>query len=102
MAAQAVLGDEAYLTESRRINSEGMKQLEQGVSALSLDYIPSAGNFLSVAFEGNTGEIYQKMLEQGVIVRPVGVYEMPQHLRITIGLPEENEACLRALKTVLG
>ena len=101
VAAQAVLGDDEYLVESRRINSEGMRQLEQGVTAQGLSYIPSGGNFLSVAFEGNTQAIYQKMLEQGVIVRPVGVYEMPQHLRITIGLPEENEVCLRALKAVL-
>jgi histidinol-phosphate aminotransferase len=101
VAAQAVLADEEYLNQSRRINSEGMRQLEEGVSQLGLSYIPSAGNFLAVGFEGDTAQIYQNMLKQGVIIRPVGVYEMPQHLRITIGLPEENEACLRALQAVI-
>jgi len=101
VAAQAVLDDEEYLLRSRKVNEDGMRQLEEGVTALDLSYIPSAGNFLAVGFEGDTQKIYQQMLRLGVIIRPVGVYEMPQHLRITIGMPEENEVCLRALKAIL-
>ena len=95
------LTDDEYLEQSRRINHEGMQQLTEGFDKLGLSYIPSAGNFIAVEFKTDTAELYQKLLQQGVIVRPVGVYEMPNHLRVSIGLPEENAALLVALKTIL-
>jgi histidinol-phosphate aminotransferase len=101
VAARAVLDDSEYLEATVRINGEGMEQLEQGFNALGLSYIPSAGNFLTVEFSRDAGEIYQQLLQQGVIVRPVGVYEMPKHLRVSIGLQEENTALLHALEKVL-
>lgn len=100
-AAQAALSDEAYLEEARRVNDAGKRQLEAGFKALGLSYIPSAGNFLAVEFVTSTDELYQKLLHEGVIVRPVGVYDMPKHLRVSIGLEHENEALLCALKKVL-
>lgn len=100
-AAEAVLTDKQYLAESRRINVLGMQQVVEGVAALQLPYIDSAGNFLTVGFEQEALGIYQALLQQGVIVRPIGVYEMPRHLRVSIGLPEENEKFLSALKSVL-
>lgn len=100
-AAIAVLADDDYLQEGRRVNSAGMEQLEQGFKALGLSFIPSSGNFITVEFDREAGEIYQKLLHEGVIVRPVGVYEMPKHLRVSIGLEHENKALLDALKKVL-
>ncbi len=103
-AAAAVLADEAYLEEGRKVNREGMQQLQSGFDELGLKYIPSSGNFIAVEFDSNrdTGLLYQDLLKQGVIVRPVGVYEMPNHLRVSIGLPQENAEFLRALNIVLG
>jgi len=100
-AAQAALEDAAYLEQSCRINRVGKEQLEAGLQALGLSYIPSAGNFLAVEFTTDTMVLYQRLLEQGVIVRPVANYDMPKHLRITVGLEQENIALLAALKKVL-
>ena len=100
-AARAVLDDSDYLERSRQLNSAGMEQLVAGVKALGLDFIPSAGNFLTVEFSGDSGVIYQDLLREGVIVRPIGVYGMPRHLRISIGLESENAKLLAALEKVL-
>ncbi|KPP97594.1 histidinol-phosphate transaminase [Marinobacter sp. HL-58] len=103
-AATAVLGDESYLQRSREVNARGMAQLESAFKELGLDYIPSAGNFIAVDVGEQAGQINQLLLEQGVIVRPVAGYGMPRHLRVSIGLPEENdrfiESLARALDTV--
>lgn len=101
-AAAAALNDEAYLTRSVELNRDGMAQLEQGFRELGLEWIPSAGNFIAVDMKADAMAIYQALLHEGVIVRPVVNYGMPQHLRISIGLPHENARCLSALKKVLG
>lgn len=101
-AAQAVLDDRDYLERSRRVNTAGMQQLTEGFKALELPFIPSAGNFITVDFGGDVLGIYADLLKQGVIVRPIGVYDMPHHLRVSIGLEQENNALLEALKKVLG
>lgn len=100
-AAQAVLGDEAYLEAGREVNRQGMQQLSAGLSELGLGYIPSSGNFLAVAMPRDPALVYQQLLESGVIVRPVGVYDMPDYLRVSIGLEEENQMFLTQLKKVL-
>jgi len=100
-AAKAALADEDYLQRGRAVNRAGMQQLTQGLRAQGLSYIPSAGNFIAVEFKGDCGEIYRQLLEEGVIVRPIGAYQMPQHLRISIGLEQENALLLAALKKVL-
>ena len=100
-AAEAALGDEGYVAESRRLNVAGMAQIERGLTALGLDWIPSHGNFITFEAERDGGPsasaIYDTMLDDGVIVRPVANYGMPRHLRATIGLPAENERFLAAL-----
>lgn len=100
-AATAALGDAEYLERSVALNREGMVQLEQGLRELQLEWIPSAGNFIAVDMKRDAMAIYQALLHEGVIVRPVANYGMPQHLRISIGLPHENQRCLSALKKVM-
>ncbi|WP_421864749.1 histidinol-phosphate transaminase [Motiliproteus sp.] len=100
-AAAAVLSDSDYLARSVETNRRGMAQLEQGFKALGLDYIPSVGNFISLDLGQPAGPIYQSLLERGVIVRPVANYEMPNHLRVSIGLEAENRVLLDALAEVL-
>jgi histidinol-phosphate aminotransferase len=77
-----------------------MRQLEEGVRGLGLDYIPSYGNFLAVHV-GKAAEIFKRLLRRGVIVRPVGGYGLPEHLRVTIGTAAENERFLAALAASL-
>ena len=100
-AATAVLDDADYLQRSRQLNSDGMRQLVGGFKELGLDYIPSAGNFIVVHVGRDAGPVYQALLKEGVIVRPVANYGMPNSLRISIGLPQENQRFLDALERVL-
>jgi histidinol-phosphate aminotransferase len=100
-AAVAALGDDNYLVRSRALNLQGMQQLVEGIAAIGLPVIPSAGNFIAVEMPGDALPIYQKLLQQGVIVRPLIPYQMPRHLRISIGLAEENAKFLAALPKVL-
>ncbi len=99
-AARAALEDEPFLERTRQLNAAGLEQLAQGFRRLGLPFIPSYGNFLSVEV-GEAARIYQSLLRQGLIVRPVAGYRMPRHLRVTVGLPEENAACLAALERAL-
>lgn len=100
-AATAVLEDQNYLKRSRDLNNAGMRQLEKGLDKLGLTYIPSVGNFICFDSGKDGAEMYQDLLQQGVIVRPVGNYGMAQHLRVSIGLENENERFLSALERVL-
>ncbi len=100
-SAEAVLDDEGYLTEGRRINQEGMKQVSQGLQQLGLSFIPSLGNFLCFETQGEAMPVYQQLLQRGVIVRPIGIYEMPNHLRVSIGLPKENDLFIEALSQLI-
>lgn len=99
-AAEAALEDRAYLQQSVAINQQGKQQLEAAFQQLGLEFIPSLGNFICVAV-GDAAAVNQALLEQGVIVRPLAPYGMPNHLRISIGLPTENQRCIEALQKVL-
>jgi histidinol-phosphate aminotransferase len=98
--AIASLDDDAYVERSRRLNREGMAQIVAGLERLGVAHIPSRGNFLC-ARVGSGQAVFQKLLERGVIVRPIGSYGMPEWLRISVGLPAENEGLLAALGEVL-
>ena len=100
-AAEAVLDDRDYLDRGLIINREGMKQLEAGLLQLGLPFIESAGNFLLVDFGRDAMPIYQQFLQEGIILRPVGVYELPTYLRISVGLPDQNARFLAVCKKVL-
>lgn len=102
-AAEGALGDDEYAAESRRLNDEGMDRLQRGFEALSLEWIPSAGNFVTfhVGPDRDAMAVYEALLDQGVIVRPVANYGMPEHLRVTVGLGDENDRFLKALSHAL-
>ncbi|MFI8374086.1 histidinol-phosphate transaminase [Pseudomonas helleri] len=100
-AACAALQDTEYLAESRRLNDAGMHQLQEGFRELGLSWIPSRGNFIALDLGQLAAPVYQGLLREGVIVRPVANYGMPNHLRVTIGLPVENTRLLEALAKVL-
>ncbi len=97
----AALQDEDFVKQTHELNSRGMKQITQGLSKLGLEFIPSYGNFVSFKI-GNGMQRYRRLLELGVIVRPIAGYQMPEYLRVSIGLESENEKFLSALKQILG
>jgi histidinol-phosphate aminotransferase len=100
-AAAAALEDTQHLAEGVRHNRTGMQQLVSGFDRLGLPYIESAGNFVAVDVGRSGPEVYQALLREGVIVRPVANYGMPHHLRVTVGKTDENERFLRSLQKVL-
>jgi len=100
-AAVAALADTEYVEVSRALNRAGMRQLEEGAKALGLEFVPSHGNFLLLRV-GDAERVFRRLLEQGVIVRPVANYGLPEYLRVTVGLPAENRRFLDALRSALG
>jgi histidinol-phosphate aminotransferase len=99
-AAVAALADDEFLARSYALNLSGMQQLTQGFEALKLEYVPSYGNFVLVKV-GPAARVYQELLKRGVIVRPVANYQLPEWLRVSIGLPAENQRFLDALPEAL-
>jgi histidinol-phosphate aminotransferase len=99
-AAAAALEDDDFVRRSRALNQAGMRQLTAAFEEMGLSYIPSFGNFVSVAVP-DAAAIYQRLLRRGVIVRPLAPYGMPQYLRVSIGLEHENARFLQALEASL-
>ncbi|MGB0204892.1 MAG: histidinol-phosphate transaminase [Neptuniibacter sp.] len=100
-AAEAALVDDEHISKSVQVNSDGMAVYKSELPKIGLEFIPSIGNFITVDFKTDAQPIYQTLLEQGVIVRPLANYGMPHHLRISIGTKSENERCLSALAEVM-
>jgi len=99
-AAVAALGDTDYVAESRRLNREGLRQLEAGLDALAVRYVRSHGNFILIDV-GDAAGVNLELLRQGIIVRPVANYGLPSFLRVTVGLPAENTRFLTALEQAI-
>jgi histidinol-phosphate aminotransferase len=97
IAAVAALADERHLRRVVRLNRRERLRLGNELAALGLEVVPSEANFLLVGVGRDGNALYQELLRRGVIVRPVGNYGYPRHLRITVGLPEENDRLLAAL-----
>ena len=102
VGAQAALADREHLERTVALNDAGLAELTAQVRALGLDFIPSVGNFLTVDVGGPAAVVYEAMLRQGVIARPLAGYGMPHHLRITVGTPPQNARCIAALQQALG
>jgi histidinol-phosphate aminotransferase len=101
-AGIAVMNDHQYLEKAIAVNQNGMQQIIANCESLGLSHIPSAGNFLTIDMGQNAMPIYEKLLHKGVIVRPVANYNMPNHLRVSIGLELENQKYIDSLNDILG
>ena len=99
-AAVAALEDRKFVAKSTRMNRSGLVKLERALKSLGLEIIPSCANFITFRVS-RAAAVYEKLLRQGVIVRPLAGYEMPDHLRVTVGTPRENNRFLKALRTAL-
>lgn len=100
-AARAALGDRDFLRQTVDLNNAGMQQLTEGVGRLGLSYIPSSGNFLTIDMGSDAAPIDKALLQLGVVTRPVANYGMPNHLRVSVGLAQENARFLVALEQLL-
>jgi len=103
-AAVAALNDDEYLHESAKLNADGYRQMTEAFTQMGIEFVPSHGNFVLFRAgddDGAGARVNLELLKKGVIVRPVGNYGLPQWLRVSIGLPHENEVFLKALRSVL-
>ena len=103
-AAIVALDDVEFLKKSAENNAQGYKTLTQAFEEMGLEYIPSYGNFVLVKVGNDVdagARVNLELLKKGIIVRPVKGYKLPEWLRISIGLPEENQAFIKALKEIL-
>ena len=100
IAAGTALSDYDYLLESQVMNRSGMMQLQQELRKLNTTFIPSSANFITIEIPENicSSEIYQRLLSQGVIIRPLAGYNMPRHIRVTVGTPKDNEIFIESFK----
>jgi histidinol-phosphate aminotransferase len=96
VAAVAALDDDEFISRSRKVNADGMTLLEREFSRRGITVIPSQGNFLTFRIS-NAHEVFLRLLKQGVIVRPIAGYGLPDWLRVTIGTATQNERFLAAL-----
>lgn len=101
VAGIAALADQAFVKEAVAVNKKEMSVWQQALSMLGLNWIPSQGNFLCVDMQQTAMPIYEALLKEGVIVRPVAGYGLPNHLRISIGTDEENMHGIEALARVM-
>jgi len=95
-AALSALEDEDHLKSSRIINEQGKIYLYKELEALSMKYVLTEANFIYMPLEQDSGDLYHKLLKEGVIVRPMG----PKEIRVTIGLQQENVRFIEALKKI--
>jgi histidinol-phosphate aminotransferase len=98
--ALAALDDAEHMRRTRDNNAVGLKRYVEAFAELGLEFVPSAGNFILVRVKEGQ-RVFDEMQKLGVIVRPMGGYQLPEWIRISVGTPEENERGIKALKTVL-
>jgi histidinol-phosphate aminotransferase len=101
-AAVAALEDQRHLRRVVRVNRRERRTLEEALRGLAVPFLPSETNFLLIDVGSDGAAVYDQLLRRGVITRPMGGYGYPNHLRVTVGTQEENQAFLEALASVLG
>jgi histidinol-phosphate aminotransferase len=99
-AARAALEDGDHVRRSLAVNRQGMQYLRSEIAALGLEQVPSYANFILLRV-GNGNEIFRQLLARGVIVRPMGVYEFPEYIRVTVGTADENRQFVAALRKLI-
>ena len=98
--ALAALDDLEHMNRTRSNNTAGLRLLEETFRQRNLEYVPSAANFILVRV-GNGQQVFNALQRLGVIVRPMGGYQLPEWIRISVGTPAENARCLAGLEKVL-
>lgn len=100
-AALAALDDDEFVARSAAANRAGLQRLQAGFADLGLAAIPSVANFVCVDVGRDAAPVYEALLRLGVIVRPVANYQLPRHLRVTVGREQDNERVIDAFAAVL-
>jgi histidinol-phosphate aminotransferase len=99
-AAVAALGDEAFPNEARALNTAERARVAKALTAANIEYVPSSGNFILLRV-GAGRAVFQELMRRGIIVRPVDNYQLPEWIRVSIGLPRENDSFLEHLLDIV-
>ncbi len=99
-AVIAAMDDHEYVRRTLEVNAQGIEYLEREFRRLRVEFVPTQGNFFLVDV-GDGVKVFNALLRHGVIVRPMHGYKFPRHVRISVGLPEENRKLIAALEQVL-
>jgi histidinol-phosphate aminotransferase len=99
--ALAALQDQAHVARSREHNARERAKVQQRLSELQLQAIPSMGNFLAIDFNRPAKPIFNQLLQRGILARPLASYNMPNHLRVSLGTGKENQRLLALLEELL-
>jgi histidinol-phosphate aminotransferase len=102
VAARAALTDTDFLARTLELVHTGKEEIYRGLDRLGLEYLPSQANFVLIRVPQPGREVFEAMLRLGVIIRAMDAYGLPQHIRVNVGLPQENRRFLEALSKVLG
>jgi histidinol-phosphate aminotransferase len=100
-AARAALGDVVHVEKSALLARDGIQEFRDAASELGIVAYPSLGNFLLLDVGPNAHEIHNALLREGIITRPMAVWGLPGHIRVSIGTREQNTRALVALKKIL-
>lgn len=100
--ALAALDDHEFLAQTRHLIKEGLAYFCQELDQLNLSYVPTQANFLLIHVARNSREVYENMLRRGVIIRAMSSYQLPEYIRVNVGLPAENQRFMQALKREMG
>jgi histidinol-phosphate aminotransferase len=101
VGALAALDDEEHVEKSKKNNQDGLQYLYAALNRLGLEYLPTEANFFLVNVKKDAQVIFQSLLREGIIVRPMDSYGLKEYVRVTVGLPEENRRFIQALEKVL-
>jgi histidinol-phosphate aminotransferase len=99
-AGLAALDDDEHVKKTRQNNFAGRKFLEEALTQLRLEFVPSFANFILVRV-GDGRRIFEELQAQGVITRPMHGYGLPEWIRISIGTPQQNRRCVKTLQRAL-
>ena len=102
VAAEAALHDDEFIEQTKKNNAKGMQQMQEGLIALGIFYYPTSCNFITIDCQAAAKSIYQNLLNYGIIVRPLNQYGLPNHLRVTIGNPDQISRFLNTFAICLG
>ncbi len=100
VAAMAALDDTDFLARTRQVVKEGLAYICGELDRLGISYVPTQANFLLIHLRQDTRELYERLLRRGVIIRPMGSYQLPEYIRVNAGRPEENQRFIKALEEV--
>ena len=100
IAALAALEDREHVKKSRKTNREGKKLLYEELDRLQVSYVPSEANFILVDIDGDGKTVSRELMREGIIVRPMGMYDLPGFIRVTVGTDEQNKRFIKALQKV--